>query len=99
MDGVLAFGGGEVVARQDVGDQGLDLDVGEVLADADAGAAAERDQRIRRLLVLFAWRGEAVGIEAVGVVEDGGQAVAGGEGQAYLRARRYGDSRRTRHLR
>jgi hypothetical protein len=62
----------ERVVAEDFGDHRLDLDLGEVDADADARPATEADERVWRLLLLLARRGEAIQVETGWVREDAG---------------------------
>ena len=58
-------------------------------ADADARTPAEGDERVRVLLVFLARRRGPAGVEAVGLLEDIGQAMACAKAQAHLGA--FGD--------
>src|SRR6185437_4599981 len=81
LEGPLGPDGRQLELAQDVGRDGLDLDVGKVDADAEARAAAEGDERVRRLAVLLAGRLEADGVEFVRVGEVLRHAMTAREGE------------------
>ncbi len=63
----------EVEMPQYVRHQCLGFDLGEIDADADARASAERDQRIGRAAIFLTRRCETVGVECFGIGETGRQ--------------------------
>ncbi len=79
----------KLVVPQQMRDQRLDLNLGEVDADTDAWPAAEANQRIGRF-VLFARRGKAIRVEAIRVGEDRRDVVRASDRVEYMRNRSRG---------
>ena len=74
----LLVDGLEVVAPEHVRDERLYLDLREVDADADPLTAAEGNERVWSA-VLLPRRREPIGVESLGIREDVGEKVPGGE--------------------